>query len=176
MVTSRCCVECGAPLPTSGECWTRVHELLEIETRVLPSLDSESGMRTHFFAIATYQLQHPSRVTSDALTHLASAVSEQLAEAARPIARLRRDVGRAVGSGKVARQAEPDDRDHVDPHWPRSWSVTAADVVMRPDDNYPDAVAEWASATLGELGDLVRCGRVDQRPAGQVPVDRLGPT
>lgn len=155
-MTSRGCVECGAPLPSSGECWTRVHELLEIETRVLPSLDSELGMRTHFFAIATYQLQHPSRVTADALPYLASAVAEQLADGARPVERLRRDVGRVVGSGKVARQAEPDDRCHVDPHWPRSWSVTAADVAMKPDDEYADAVVEWASSTLAEHGDLVR--------------------
>ncbi|HEY9313197.1 MAG TPA: DUF5946 family protein [Williamsia sp.] len=155
-MTAGLCVECGAPLPASGECWTRVHELLEIETRVLPLLDTELGMRTHFFAVSTYQLQHPFRVAADALTDLGSAVAEQLADGARPIAHLRRGINRSIGTRKVGRQAEPGDRGHVDPDWPRSWSVTAADVVTMPDDNYPNAVAEWARSTLADLGNLVR--------------------
>ncbi|MDZ4234589.1 MAG: hypothetical protein U1C73_12740 [Dietzia sp.] len=52
----------------------------------------------------------------------------------------------------MGRQAEPGDRGHVDHNWARSWSVTAADVVTMPNDNYPHAVAEWARLTLADLG------------------------
>jgi hypothetical protein len=149
------CVECGAPMPTSGDCWTRVHELLEIETRVLPGLEPESGLRAHFYAIATYQLQHPFRVAADALAALRSAVTEMLADDARPTAQLRRDIGRTVGRGKVTRQAEPGDRSHIDPRWPRTWSMTAADVVAAPDAAYPEAVVRWASKTVADLDDVL---------------------
>jgi hypothetical protein len=142
-------------MPASGDCWTRVHELLEIETRLLPGLEPESGLRAHFFAIATYQLQHPFRVAADALAALRSAVAEMLADDARPIAQLRRDIGRTAGRGKVGRQAEPGDRGHVDPRWPRTWSMTAADVVAVPDVEYPKAVVMWARKTVADLDEVL---------------------
>ncbi|MEU4476006.1 DUF5946 family protein [Micromonospora sp. NPDC023888] len=146
------CAECGAAVPTSGDCWTRLHELLEIETRVLPSLDPEAGMRAHFFAVATYQLQHPSRLTREALDRLHASVDEMTGPAPPPIARLRRDMGRfAAGSQKVTRSAPPSDRSHIDARWPVSWSVTAQDVTERAESEYPDAVGRWAVATLADL-------------------------
>ncbi|MEU8330606.1 DUF5946 family protein [Micromonospora sp. NPDC048839] len=146
------CAECGGALPTSGDCWTRLHELLEIETRVLPTLDPQAGMRAHFFAVATYQLQHPSRLTREALDGLHAAVDAMTGASPPPIAHLRRDTGRfAAGSRKVTRSAPPTDRSHIDRRWPVSWSVTAHDVTEEAETEYPDAVGRWAVATLADL-------------------------
>ncbi|MEU7799558.1 DUF5946 family protein [Micromonospora arborensis] len=146
------CPECGGALPATGDCWTRLHELLEIETRVLPALEPEAGMRAHFFAVATYQLQHPSRLTRETLDRLHAAVDEMTGPGAPPIAHLRREMGRfAAGSRKVTRSAPPTDRSHIDKRWPVSWSVTAQGVTERPESEYPDAVGRWAVATLADL-------------------------
>jgi hypothetical protein len=145
------CSECGAVLPAGGECWSRVNDLLEIETRTLASVDREAALRAHFFAIATYQLQHPSRLTLPTLERLRDAIAEMLAPNARPVEDLRRDIARATnGSQRVARRAPAGDRSHV-PHWPRQWSMTVADVIAAPDDAYPAEVARWAQATLSDL-------------------------
>jgi hypothetical protein len=55
----------------------------------------------------------------------------------------------------VGRQAEPGDRAHVDPRWPRTWSMTAADVVAGPDVEYPKAVAIWARKTVADLDEVL---------------------
>jgi hypothetical protein len=146
------CAECGAALPAGGDCWTRLHELLEIETRVLPALEPEAAMRAHFCAVAAYQLQHPSRLTRETLDRLRTGVSEMTSPSARPVEHLRRELGRfAAGSKKVTRSAPPGDRSHIDQRWPTSWSVTARDVTQRPDPEYPDAVNRWARAALADL-------------------------
>jgi len=146
------CPECGATLPDSGDCWTRVHQLLEIETRVLPGLDSEHGMRAHFFAIASYQLQHPFRVGADTLPVLRDSVRRALGPSAPPIAHIRHEMGRHMTSGaKAGRMAAPGDRSHVDPAWPREWTVTAEDVLAGSEQDYPQAVRSWAASTVDDL-------------------------
>lgn len=155
MTKDTVCQECGAVLPVDDDCWSRVNELLEIETRALASLDleldPEAGKRAHFFAIATYQLQHPSRVTLPNLERLRAGVAEMLAPHARPLEALRRDIARATnGAQRVTRRAPVGDRSHV-PDWPRQWSMTAADVIAAPDHAYPDEVARWARATLSDI-------------------------
>ena len=150
------CPECGAALPDTGDCWTRVHQLLEIEGRVLASLDPEDGMRAHFFAIATYQLQHPFRVTADALPVMRGALRDMLSDAPPPIARVRREIGRMASRSKVGRDAQPGDRTHIDPAWPRQWTMTAETVVTRPESAYPETVRAWALATQDDLDRALR--------------------
>jgi hypothetical protein len=160
----RHCPECGALMPASGECWPRVYELLEIETRELAHHDPEAAKRAHFFAIAVYQLQHPSRLTAEAATVLREGVRTMLA-APRPIDDLRRDVGRRFARHtKVTRRADPRDRTHVDPRWPRRWSKTALDVIAAGDAAYMSGVAAWAEATTWEL-DAALDDRVQPEPA-----------
>lgn len=151
MTSYTVCQECGAELPTDGDCWSRVFEFLEIESRALDSLDLESAKRAHFFAVATYQLQHPSRLTLPVLLQLQACVAEMLAPNARPIAEMRRDLSRTTnGSQRVKNRAPAGDRSHV-PGWPRQWSVTVVDIVSAPDDAYPAEVAGWARATLRDI-------------------------
>jgi hypothetical protein len=151
MAGATTCAECGAPLPDSGACWDRIAELLEIEAHVLDG--SESALRAHFFAISTYQLQHPSRLTPPTLDGLRTEVASMVA-APRPIAELRRDVGRRSRGMKIS-SGTPGDRSRVDPRWPRSWPMTATDVVQRPAEQYVAAVGEWAAGTVEVLATAV---------------------
>jgi hypothetical protein len=151
MTRDTVCQECGAPLPDDGDCWSRVNDLLEIEMRALAPLDLEAGKRAHFFAIATYQLQHPTRLTLPILNKLRTSVAEMLASNARPVEEMRRDISRATnGSQRVTRRAPEGDRSHV-PNWPRQWTMTVMDIIATPDHAYPTEVARWARATLGDI-------------------------
>lgn len=137
-------------MPGDG-CWTRVHQLLEIEHRALAGIDSELALRAHFFAIAAYQLQHPSRLTAAAVAGLRERVASMV-RSPRPIRDLRRDMGRYVRDTRVGREAPTGDRSHIDPRWPVRWTVTAHDVVTADDAAaYPDAVARWAAAAITDL-------------------------
>lgn len=147
------CVECGSPLPLGGECWTRVHELLEIESHVLVDVNVEIGLRAHYYAIASYQLQHPSRSNLPVLLGLFGDVAAMLDEP-RPMSELRRDVRRRLRDGQVSRIAEPGDRAHIPGQWPTQWTITAADVIARPEDQYVALVRGWAEATVTQLSAL----------------------
>jgi hypothetical protein len=153
------CVECGSRLPGTGECWARVHELLEIESPVLVNCDPETGMRAHYFAIASYLLQHPSRSTQPALEGLLDDVTSMLHEP-RPMSELREQVWRRHRGVNVSRVATPDDRAHIASHWPTQWSITASDVIATADDDYVASVAEWAAATVAQL-EVTRASRAD---------------
>jgi hypothetical protein len=141
------CPECGGPVPQSGDCADRINELLEIESQLLDG--SETLLRAHFFAIATYQLQHPSRMTAQAREGLREQHA-QMVRAPRPIAELRIDVRRKARGVKVTK-AQPS-RSDVPDDWPVTWPMTAADVVARPVAEYVRAVHEWAAATQRTLG------------------------
>lgn len=151
MTNDTVCHECGAPLPADGDCWSRVNDLLEIEIRALAPLDLEVGKRAHFIAIATYQLQHPSRLTLPILERLRASIAEMLDPNARPIEELRRDMARVTnGSQRVRSRAPASDRLPV-PHWPPQWTMTVMDVIATSDHAYPTEVARWAIATLSDL-------------------------
>ena len=137
-------------MPDSGECWSRVYELLEIETRLV-GLDPEAAKLAHFFGVATYQLQHASRSTADALTHLRTQVAVMVRPDPPPIESMCRGVGRLFDKSKVPRRSDPSNRTHVDPRSPSAWTVTAVDVISAPDHEYPASVAAWARATLADL-------------------------
>lgn len=143
------CPECGTPMPEAG-CWSRVHELLEIEHDALPRIEFEAGLRTHFFAIGAYQLQHPSRSTGEALTALRGAVASML-ESPQPVRDLRGQMRRHIRGTKVGRKAPPGDHTHIDARWPTTWTMTARDVIASGVDGYPSAVADWAAATVADL-------------------------
>ena len=128
-----------------------MHGLLEIETRVLADLDPQAGKRAHFWAIATYQLQRPSRLNAEAVNGLRESVQRML-ETPTSIDHLRREVGRRVeGKRKVSRAAAPGDHSHVDPRWPRTWTTTALDIVTAGDDSYVENVTRWAVTTTRDL-------------------------
>ena len=65
---SSSCPECGAPVPPGGSCRDHFHALLLLEAEI-PGVP---GSILHFYAVATYALQHPDSMnyTADALAGL----------------------------------------------------------------------------------------------------------
>ncbi len=143
-------------MPVDAPCRALLDRLLEIETRVLPHVgDAGRAKRAHYLAVATYQAQHPSQVTTEALEVLLAGLAEQVGPSPRPVQQLLRGAGHlAAGDRRVHRRAAPGDRSHV-PGWPTRWTRTARDVGERPDEDYLTAVEEWARATVA---DLARAG------------------
>src|SRR5690606_22111865 len=79
-------------------------------------------------------------------------VRRALGPSAPPIAHIRHEMGRHMTSGaKAGRMAAPGDRSHVDPAWPREWTVTAEDVLAGSEQDYPQAVRSWAASTVDDL-------------------------
>lgn len=148
------CHECGAALPDDGHCGSRVHELLAIEAGLLASVEPEIGRRTHFFAVATYQLQHPSRSTVEALDWLRGAVARMVHDRVSTDVLLL-DNRRALQGAAISPSGAPGDRRHVDPRWPQEWSVTAVEVIAGGEETYVEGVARWAGATVQELEQAV---------------------
>ena len=139
------CPECGAPVPAGGSCRHNFHELLALESEVTGG----PGRMAHFYAVASYQLQHPRsmRLTVESLAGLRSAVAEGLDGRARiPELRAKARDG-ARSAGRITRR----EGDRV-PEWPVArWSVNVADVLSGGADDYAGRVERWAAATLRDL-------------------------
>ena len=144
------CAECGAMLPESGACVTLLHELLALEARV----DGAAGGVPHFLAVATYNLQHPSTFTENALAGLRRAVEDVLHGRA-TIAEVRRRAGAgARGTARVKRRdgERPTDADRASSAaWPTHWPTTVLDVCRLAPEQYVDHVTRWATDTIRAL-------------------------
>src|SRR5207244_3243595 len=73
---SEICPECGAAVPDGGSCRDHFHALLLLEGEI-PGV---AGSILHFYAVATYGLQHPDSMnyTAESLTGLRAAVADAL--------------------------------------------------------------------------------------------------
>lgn len=116
------CRECGASVPDGGTCRDHFNALLLLEGEI-PGVP---GSILHFYAVATYGLQHPVSMnfTAEALAGLRKSVVDMLEKRESREGLLRR--GRAATNGSVRvtrREGDPA------PEWKRgSWPVTIADV------------------------------------------------
>src|SRR5205823_13780971 len=70
------CPECGAAVPDGGSCRDNFHALLLLESQI----PGGPGALPHFYAVATYGLQHPDSMnyTAETLAGLRTAVTEVL--------------------------------------------------------------------------------------------------
>src|SRR3954465_13426171 len=97
------CPECGAPVPDGGSCRDHFHALLLLEGEI-PGV---AGSVLHFYAVATYGLQHPDSMnyTAEALANLRAAVADAL-DGRTTVAGLRQRTRRATdGPVRVTRRA-----------------------------------------------------------------------
>lgn len=142
------CPECGAPVPEQGTCRDNLHALLFIEAEV----PGAAGDVAHFFAVASYVLQHPRTMglTREALEgvrgQLAAVVAGEstLPEVRTTVRSLAADAGRVTRRG-----------DETAPQWPvTSWTQTIADVLEGGPDQYRDRVAQWARSVSTDLTAL----------------------
>lgn len=132
------CTECGAPVRAGATCLDHFHALLVLEG----SFPGAPGSILHFYAVATYNLQHPDSVglTTEALEGLRRNLADAL-DGKATVAELRRRARRDTdGPTRVRRRPG-------DPpvEWYRApWPVNVTDVLSATAATYPDLVEAWA--------------------------------
>lgn len=140
------CQECGAPLPAGGVCRDYFHELLALEG----GFPGVPGSILHFYAVATYNLQHPesSGLTADAWESLRRNHADAL-DGKAGVAELRARTRRtADGPARVLRrdgEAPPAGRRRGD------WPLTVVDVLGATAETYPSLVTSWARSVRDAL-------------------------
>ena len=122
--------------------------MLALEARV-PGGPSQFA---HFFAVASYNLQHPSMFQPAAVAGLRRSLRDAL-EGRADVAELRRRARQAF-DGPVRVIRRPDDTEPPRPlGWPTEWPMTVSDVCgVRPEE-YEAQVTAWARAVAATLGD-----------------------
>lgn len=144
------CPECGAALAPGRTCREYFHDLLALEAEV----PGGAGGEPHFFAVATYNLQHPSDFMPAALVGLRDTVADVLAGRATIADALRRARAATDGPTRVRRHADSalTDAEHeLLRAWPRVWPMTVGDVVVVPPEQYAERVRDWAASTSAAL-------------------------
>jgi len=149
------CPECSASLGDSGSCRDHFHEMLALEAQA--QLPFAAGTMTHFLAVASYNLQHPSAFVPAALFGLRRTVADVLAGRSTLDDARRRARAAADGPTRVLRRPEeqPSDADQaVLRAWPNEWSMTVLDVCRVPPEQYETRVRAWAAAVIDALRDV----------------------
>lgn len=144
------CPECGATPALGASCRDLFHALLLLEAEV----SGAPGGLPHFYAVASYNLQHPisGGLHREALRGLRSAVADAL-EGRASIEDLRRRArAGAKRLGRVTRRAGDD----VPASFPGDWAVTITEILAGGVEGYAGRVEAWARSVLRELD---RAGR-----------------
>jgi len=147
MLMKDLCSECGAALLNEGSCQTHFHDLLALEWEI----PGGPGELAHFYAVATYGLQHPESMnfTAEALSGLRQAIADALAGTV-TVRDLRRRVGDSARfAGRVTRrEGDREVRWGVE-----AWPMTITDVLtVAPERNeYLERVSSWAASVLRTL-------------------------
>ena len=156
------CPECGAPLPAGETCTDIFNKMLALEWTVIGEIGSgippeefqssgpgREALRAHFFAVGTYQLQHPDRLEVSAVLGLWRSMEEMLAGRAtrEDVLRNARD---SFDGPKRVRRRDPG-RDPSLGAWPETWETTAADVCAVPPSDYIATVRRWAETTAAAI-------------------------
>jgi hypothetical protein len=142
------CPECGAAVSDGQTCRDLFYALLVLEGEIA----GVPGSILHFYAVATYNLQHPetSGLTAAVLRDSRLALADALDGRAQLQDLLRRARRATNGPARVARR--PGD---LLPGWPPiRWQTTAAAILQaRPAtyDAYAELVVGWARSVRAQL-------------------------
>jgi hypothetical protein len=143
------CTECGAPISPNGSCREHFEALLALEWQI----PGGPGELPHFYAVATYGLQHPRAMnyTVETVTGLRRAVADALngsasIEELRPRAR--------AGAQRAGRITRRDGEARVEWRVPE-WPMTIVDVLpaMTERHAYAQCVSRWARSVVDVLDD-----------------------
>jgi hypothetical protein len=132
-------------VPQGGSCREHFHALLLLESQVLGG----PGGWPHFYAVATYALQHPETMgyTAEALASLRASVAEALAGRTTLDAIRRRARRASAQAGRVTRRTgEATVRWRV-----KSWPMTVVEVCTGSVEGYVQRVERWARSVLDSL-------------------------
>jgi hypothetical protein len=139
------CPECGAALAGVSSCQEHFYAMLALEAEIPGGPTGEA----HFYAVASYGLQHPAGMgyTAATLAGLRRSLARQLAGEA-TLDQIRRHVRReANGPQRVLRR----EGDQV-PSWPLSaWPMSVADVLAAGAARYEALTAAWARSIISTL-------------------------
>jgi len=136
------CPECGAP---DGACEARYHEFLVKEFE-----DAGYGA-VHHLTVATYTLQHSSKLTKEAWLYERGLLREFLIEK-KPPSFVRKEKRDVVDSGKRTFKIKAEDG--LPKIVRTTWSKTILDVRDENADVYCADVTAWAQATLIDVQDV----------------------
>lgn len=142
---SRTCSECGAPVPEEGTCQDNFHAFLLLESEI----PGGPGNIAHFYAVASYALQHPESMgyTAEALAGLRASLADHL-DGKATVDDIRRRNSRANnGSNRVTRRAG----DGVVRWDVQAWQMTVADVCAGGIEGYRERVERWARSVRKSL-------------------------
>ena len=151
------CDECGASLRSFSSCQEHFHALLFLEA----AIPGGPGELAHFYAVASYGLQHPTGMgyTVGTVLGLRSAVAEILAGSSNLEAIRKRVRWAAAQAGHVTRR--PGD---AVPAWPiHSWPMVITDVLGRGVGGYAEAAEEWAGSIIERLSGVEPVLAVDHQ-------------
>lgn len=140
------CPECGAPVPLEGSCQDNLHSLLFLEY----AIPGGPGEKSHFYAVASYGLQHPVSMgyTIETVRGLRDAVADVLSGNA-SLENIRRRVrASAETAGRVTRRV-----DDPIPHANDDWTMNVADVLRGGPQEYGERVENWAHAVIQAMRD-----------------------
>ena len=132
------CPDCGAP---DNACEARFHEFLVKE------FEDPSYGTVHHLTVATYMLQHSSKLTREGWLHERELLKEFLVEN-KPPAFIRKQNKDLVDSGK--RKFKIKSRDGMPVINKTTWTKTILDVRMENAEVYCEDVTAWARCTLEE--------------------------
>lgn len=136
------CSECGAAQPNDISCWDQFCTVLGWEWQD-PELQAQ-----HFLTVASYNLQHPSKFTDEAIDGLQKSFKKHLKNGL-PVSAIREQASRAAAGNKSVLKKK-EDRNPVF----REWKMTISDVYM---SNQPEGAAKrvqrWADSILKELSN-----------------------
>ena len=141
------CGECGATVDPGRTCRDHFDALLALEWEI----PGGPGEFAHFYAVASYGLQHPSSMgyTVETRDALRSAVNDALAGSATMDALRQRARSGAKERGRITRRAGD-----AEAEWGiSSWPINVTDMLSSPRDakQYGDRVATWARSIIEKL-------------------------
>jgi len=136
------CPDCGAP---DNACETRFHEFLVKE------FEEPSYGAVHHLTVATYMLQHSSKMTREGWLFERGLLREFLVENKAP-AFIRKQNKDLVDSGK--RKFKIKSRDGLPVINKTAWTKTILDVRMENAEVYCEDVTAWARSALEEANGL----------------------
>ena len=137
------CPDCGAPEMT---CETHFHEFLVKEFE-----DPRYGA-VHHLTVATYMLQHSSKLTREGWPHERELLREFLVENKSPTF-VRKQNKDLVDSGK--RKFKITSKDGLPVINKTAWTKTILDVRMESAEVYCEDVTAWARSTLEDVAEVI---------------------
>lgn len=153
------CPDCGAALGDAETCNDLFNRMLALEWEVMAYLGGSvppekfletpsgaDGLNAHFYAVGTYQLQHPDRLEVAMIHGLRDEIGAMLAGTT-TIAETRLRHRRQFDGPQRVRRRETG-RDPALGPWPDRWPTTVADICVVAVEDYVGAVRRWAETSL----------------------------